>query len=86
MRNSVKTRIQLYAAIGGGVVVFFLLIFVVGRLVRRSSGPELEEVTELDEPDMPVAAAPVAAAAPVDEFDGMFDDLDGPDEFDFDGL
>ena len=33
-----------------------------------------------------VAAAPVAAAAPVDEFDGMFDDLDGPDEFDFDGL
>ena len=81
-----QDQIQLYAAIGGGVVVFFLLIFVVGRLVRRSSGPELEDVTELDEPDMPVAAAPVAAAAPVDEFDGMFDDLDGPDEFDFDGL
>ena len=81
-----QDQIQLYAAIGGGVIVFFLLIFVVGRLVRRSSGPELEEVTELDEPVMPVAAAPVATAAPVDEFDGMFDDLDGPDEFDFDGL
>ena len=80
-----QDQIQLYAAIGGGVIVFFLLIFVVGRLVRRSSGPELEEVTELDEPVMPVAAAPVATAAPVDEFDGMFDDLDGADEFDFDG-
>tara|TARA_B100001287_G_scaffold276291_1_gene286598 strand:+ start:1800 stop:2897 length:1098 start_codon:yes stop_codon:yes gene_type:complete len=81
-----QDQIQLYAAIGGGVIVFFLLIFVVGRLVRRSGGPELEDVTELDEPPMPVAAAPVAPFAPFDEFDGMFDDLDGPDEFDFDGL
>jgi len=81
-----QDQIQLYAAIGGGVIVFFLLIFVVGRLVRRSSGPELEDVTELDEPPMPVAAAPVAAVAPADEFDAMFDDLDDPDEFDFDGL
>jgi hypothetical protein len=39
---------------------------------------------ELDEPSMPIpAAAPVAHAAPVDEFDGMFDELD---EFDFDDL
>jgi hypothetical protein len=66
------------------VVVFFLLIFVVGRLIRKSGGPELEEVMELDEPALPIpAAAPVAQAAPVDEFDGMFDDLD---EFDFDDL
>lgn len=81
-----QDQIQLYAGIGGGVVVFFLLILVVGRLVRRSKGPELEEVTDIDEPMMPVAAAfaaPVAQAAPVDEFDGMFDDLD---EFDFDDL
>lgn len=79
-----QDQIQLYGAIGGGVVVFFLLIFVVGRLVRRSGGPELEEVMELDEPSMPIpAAAPVAHAAPVDEFDGMFDELD---EFDFDDL
>lgn len=84
-----QDQIQLYAAIGGGVIVFFLLIFVVGRLVRRSGGPELEDVTELDEPAMPVATAPVAAvapAAPLDEFDSMFDDLDDDDEFDFDGL
>ena len=79
-----QDQIQLYAAIGGGVIVFFLLIFVVGRLVRRSGGPELEEVIELDEPAMPMpAAVPVAQAAPVDEFDGMFDELD---EFDFDDL
>jgi len=81
-----QDQIQLYAAIGGGVVVFFLMILVIGRLVRRSGGPELEEVTDIDEPMMPVAmpaAAPVAMAAPVDEFDGMFDELD---EFDFDDL
>lgn len=83
-----QDQIQLYGAIGGGVVVFFLLIFVVGRLIRRSGGPELEDVMELDEPAVPTAvaapvAAPVAQAAPVDEFDGMFDDLD---DFDFDGL
>ena len=80
-----QDQIQLYGAIGGGVVVFFLLIFVVGRLIRKSGGPELEEVMELDEPAMPIpaAAVPVAQAAPADEFDGMFDDLD---EFDFDDL
>ena len=36
-------------------------------------------MTDIDEPMMPVAmpaAAPVAMAAPVDEFDGMFDELD----------
>ena len=79
-----QDQIQLYGAIGGGVVVFFLLIFVVGRLIRRSGGPELEDVMELDEPAMPAAvAAPVVQAAPADEFDGMFDDLD---DFDFDDL
>lgn len=81
-----QDQIQLYAAIGGGVVVFFLMILVIGRLVRRSGGPELEDVTDIDEPMMPIAmpaAAPVAMAAPVDEFDGMFDELD---EFDFDDL
>ena len=79
-----QDQIQLYGAIGGGVVVFFLLIFVVGRLIRRSGGPELEDVMELDEPAMPApVAAPVVQAAPADEFDGMFDDLD---DFDFDDL
>lgn len=70
-----QDQLQLYGLIGGGALLMLVLLGLVGRMLRKAGGPELEEIVH----EMPEAppAAPAAPLPPVDEFDSMFDDLDG---------
>ena len=72
--------LQLYGLIAGGALLALVLLGLVGRMLRKAGGPELEEVIT-DLPEEPVAA-PKAIVPSVDEFDAMFDDLGGEDDLD----
>jgi len=72
--------LQLYGLIAGGALLALVLLGLVGRMLRKAGGPELEEVIT-DLPEEPVAA-PKAIVPSVDEFDAMFDDLGGDDDLD----
>jgi hypothetical protein len=72
--------LQLYGLIAGGALLALVLLGLVGRMLRKAGGPELEEVVT-DMPEEPVAA-PKAIVPAADEFDAMFDDLGGGDDLD----